>query len=77
MIDSEIEFSSDDVKIVKKQLYSLKNPKKLLNVERQESSIWLINKDFYFENSKRSTSLNSFNDVEISKNYFNVWIRSL
>ena len=46
--------------IVKKQLRLLNNAKNLLNVRREESSIWRINKDFYLKNSKSSTNIKKY-----------------
>ena len=61
-----LNLNSDGVRNCKETTKFVKErEKKLLNVTRKESSIWGINKDFYLKNPNSSTSLNSFNDVEI------------
>ena len=63
-----LNLSSDDVKIVKIQLSSLKNTKKYINVRKKQSSIWRINKDFYLNNPKNLTTLKKSLNNRTSKN---------
>ena len=63
-----LNLSSDDVKIVKIQLSSLKNAKKYINVRKKQSSIWRINKDFYLNNPKSLTTLKKSLNNRTSKN---------
>ena len=55
-------------KIVKKQVRLLKNAKNLLDVRREEYSIWWTNKNFYLKNPKNLTSFNKCIKNGASKN---------
>ena len=55
-----LNLSSDNVRNCEKKLCSWKNAKKLLNVRREESSIWRISKEFYLKNPKSLLNLKKY-----------------